>query len=184
MKVLDIGGGDGVRASELYPAFDVKVFDLKNGNDVMFDPLPKGYWNVILLNHVIEHVINPDLLLEKCRDLMDENTILDIGTPNLCAWFNRALFLAGYVPHSMELSTRFNVGKPFDWGMEPLGGHIRVFTVDALIELLKCHGFRILSLEGEYSNFPCNFLIRFIDRTFTKISPRLASMFRVKCKKL
>jgi hypothetical protein len=112
---------------------------------------------------------------------MRKDTILNIGTPNLTAWFNRVLFVLGYVPHSVELSTEINPGKPFGWGKEGLGGHIRVFTVSALIELLKHHGFKILSVEGEVSTYPCHLILKTIDRLCTKLSPSLSSAFRIKC---
>ena len=180
-KVLDVGGKDGRRArEEFYPVSEVTVVDLETGWDVMEDGLPKGDWDVILANHSIEHFSNPDLFLEECRNVMGPNTILDIGTPNLTAWFNRLLFLFGYVPHSVELSTMFNVGKPFGWNNEELGGHIYVYTVPALLQLLKHHGFRIMSVKGEHSTYHCNGLITAVDRLAT-MNPNLASAFRVKC---
>ena len=181
-KVLDVGGKDGRRArEEFYPGSDVTVVDLENGWDVMEDGLPKGKWDVILANHSIEHFSNPDIFLEECRNVMGPNTILDIGTPNLAAWFNRILFLFGYVPHSMELSTKYNVGKAFNWNEEGLGGHIYVQTVLSLRGLLQRHGFSIKTIIGECSTYPCNSIVRFIDKSFTKLSPSLASAFRIKC---
>jgi len=183
LKVLDVGGKDGTRAStEFYPGSDVTVIDLKTGWDVMKSGVPDGDWDVILANHFIEHIEKPDFFLDECKMVMKRDTILDIGTPNLAAWFNRILFLFGYVPHSMELSKRFNVGKPFDWGHEELGGHIFVYTVPALCELLVRHGFKLLEVTGEASTFKCHPAILWLDKTLTDISPNFASAFRVKCK--
>ena len=180
-KVLDVGGKDGFRArNEFYPGSEVTVVDLENGWDVMEDGLPRGDWDVILANHFIEHISNPDIFLEECRNIMGPNTILNIGTPNLAAWFNRILFLFGYVPHSMELSTKYNVGKAFNWNEEGLGGHIYVYTVQALCELLKHHGFKIISILGERSTYPCNKFIRGIDIILSKRAS-FSSSFRVKC---
>ena len=181
--MLDVGGGNGKQSEKLYPYTKVRVLDKEHGWNIEKKGLPKGKWDVILCNHVIEHLVDPDFLLTECYRIMSKNTILDIGTPNLTAWFNRILFLFGYVPHSMELSTRFNVGKPFDWGKEPLGGHIRIFTVSALIDLLKRYRFNVLSVVGEPSYFPCNIAIRTVDRVLTRLNPSFASMFRIKCKK-
>lgn len=182
MNVLDVGGKDGMRARyEFYPDSDVTVLDLANGWDVMKRGLPHGDWDVILANHSIEHFYDPDYFLEECKKVMKPGTTLEIGTPNLAAWFNRILFLFGYVPHSMELSHEFNVGKAFNWNKEELGGHIYVYTVPALIQLLKHHGFKILSVVGEPSTYPCAFPIRILDKVCTFISPTLASAFRVKC---
>lgn len=182
-KVLDVGGNDGKVAKEKYEGCDISTIDLKTGWDVMESGLPDGEWDFILANHFIEHVSDPDFFLDECRRVSSKrmDTILDIGTPNLAAWFNRILFLFGYVPHSVELSKRHNVGKAFGWNKEELGGHIYVYTVPALIQLLKKHGFYILSVEGEASTYPCNPIIRFIDKILTRISPNLASAVRIKC---
>jgi len=180
LKILDVGGGvDGRCKKEFYPTFDVTTLDLLNGYDVMEKGLPDGEWDIIFANHFIEHVSNPDFFLSECKRVMKSYSMLNIGTPNLSAWFNRILFLFGYVPHSVELSKFYNVGKPFNWNSEPLGGHVYVYTVPALIQLLKHHGFRIMRVTGEASTFPCNPLIKVTDQLLTKISPSFASAFRI-----
>ena len=79
MKVLDVGGGDGKRArEEFYPGTDVTVIDLKNGWDVMKLGLPKENWDIILANHFIEHITDPDYFLDECNRVMREGTVLDI----------------------------------------------------------------------------------------------------------
>lgn len=182
MNVLDVGGKDGMRARyEFYPGSDVTVADLNFGWDVMLYGLPEGNWDVILANHFIEHIPDPDYFLDECKRVMRPHTILDIGTPNLAAWFNRILFLAGYVPHSVELSKRHNVGKAFDWNDEGLGGHLYVFTVPALIQLLQKHGFKIVSVRGEASTYPTSGVVGWIDKGLTLLSPAFASAFRIKC---
>lgn len=182
LKVLDVGGKDGRRArEEFYPGSEVTVIDLESGWDVMEDGLPDGDWDVILANHFIEHISDPDLFLEECKRIMKKGTVLNIGTPNLAAWFNRILFLFGYVPHSVELSGYHNVGKAFNWNDEDLGGHIYVYTVPALTQLLRKNGFTIISTVGEPSTYRCGSIIGCIDKTLTKLSPSLASAFRIKC---
>lgn len=180
-NLLDVGGNDGKRAQEMYPSYRIRVVDIKVGWDVLLKGLPSGNWDVILANHFIEHFIDPDVFLRECKRVMQPHTLLDIGTPNLAAWFNRATFLFGYLPHSYELSYEHNIGRPFNWNNEPLGGHLRVFTVPALVQLLRIHKFKIRSIEGEYSTYPCNRLLRYLDRVMTNISPSLASAFRIKC---
>lgn len=181
MRILDVGGGDGTRSRNDFPNDEIHVIDLKNGWDVMQYGLPDGKWDYIYANHFIEHVSSPDHFLDECRRIMRPDSVLDIGTPNLAAWFNRILFLFGYVPHSVELSKRHNVGKPFDWNKEQLGGHIYVYTVPALLQLLIHHGFKIISVRGEASTFSCHGAIRAVDRFFTGLSPSLASAVRIKC---
>jgi len=181
-KVLDVGGNDGIRArDEFYPGSEVEILDIKHGWDVMKYGLPYGKWDVILANHFIEHIADPDFFLDECKKVMKNGTILDIGTPNLCAWFNRILFLFGFVPHSVELSKRYNVGKAFKWNNEELGGHIYVYSLKALLELLKKHNFKVISIKGESSTYPCPLPLRWIDKLITALSPHFASAVRVKC---
>ena len=181
-NLLDVGGGTTHRVLEFYPdGYEIFTLDKKLGWDIDKQGLPEGPWSLIFANHIIEHVHDPDFFLLECKRVMDSSSILEIGTPNLAAWFNRIFFLFGYVPHSMELSKRFNVGKPFDWNKEELGGHIYVYTPQALVQLLKHHGFYILSVKGERSTFPCQSWAGWMDRVLTDLSPSLASAFRIKC---
>lgn len=181
LKILDVGGNDGLRARKQFPNAEIEVIDKKHGWDVMQYGLPAGPWDVIFANHIIEHLENPDFFLEECKRQMKHDTILEIGTPNLTAWFNRFFFLLGYVPHSMELSKEFNVGKPLNWNDEPLGGHIFIYTIPALLQLLKHHGFKVKSVEGECSTFPASLLVLTLDKLLTRVNPNLASAFRIKC---
>lgn len=180
-RVLDVGGNDGKRSRKHFPDASITVLDLKNGWDVMRMGLPYGDWEIVFMNHVIEHVSDPDLLLDECYKVMSKDSVLEIGTPNLAAWFNRILFLFGYVPHSVELSKRYGLGKAFNWNDEELGGHIYVYTVPAIVKLLKIHGFRNIQVVGEASTYPCNPIIRFLDKVLTKLSPTLASAVRIRC---
>lgn len=180
-NILDVGGADGSRARQTFPDCRIVTIDKVHGWDIEKKGLPRGLWDVIFANHIIEHLVDPDHFLDECKKVMQEHTVLEIGTPNLTAWFNRIFFLLGYVPHSVELSTRHNLGKPFDWNKEPLGGHIHVFTIPTLKELIQRHGFRIHSVTPEHSTFPCAWPIRIADRALTNLNPNLASAFRVRC---
>ena len=179
-KVLDVGCGDSDRVLDFYPYAEVTKIDKKTGWDVLEQGLPSGEWDVIFANHIIEHLDDPDKFLESCKKVMKPYTVLDIGTPNLCAWFNRVLFLFGYLPHSYEVSYRKGYGRAFNWNFEEMGGHVRVFNVPALIQMISTHGFKMTYLKGEASFYPCNPLIRLADNILT-INPNLASSFRLKC---
>lgn len=182
MTILDVGGGHESRAKQFYPLHSITTIDLENGYDVMKQGLPKGNWDIIFANHFIEHVADPDYFLDECHKIMNKNTILEIGTPNLCAWFNRILFLFGYLPHSYEVSYRHAVGRAFNWNEEEVGGHLRVFSIPALCQLLKLRGFKVLSITGEASTYPANPAIMMVDKVLTRLSPEFASAFRVKCR--
>ena len=179
-NILDVGGNDGVRSRLAYPNDKITVIDKKYGWDIKDRGLPYGDWDIILVNHLIEHLDDPDQFLRDVKKVMTKNTILEISTPNLCAWFNRVLFLFGWLPHSYEVSYEHNVGKCFGWNNERVGGHLRVFSVRALIELLGKHGFKILDVRGEPSTYPCHAVIKTIDKVLSRWAP-FASAFRVRC---
>jgi SAM-dependent methyltransferase len=180
LNILDIGGNDGIRSHLAYPNAAIMVVDKKRGWDITKMGLPSGHWDIILANHLIEHLDDVDTFLSECKKHMDKDTILEISTPNLCAWFNRILFLFGWLPHSYEVSYEYNVGKCFGWNKERIGGHLRVFSVKALVELLEKHGFKILDVRGEPSTYPCHAVIKTIDKVLSRWAP-LASAFRVRC---
>jgi len=178
-NVLDVGGNDGNVAQEKYPNSEITILDKKHGWDVTQRDLPMfPEWDVILCNHFIEHIEDPDSFLEKCKLVMTKKTILDIGMPNLSSWYNRIFFLFGYLPQSYEISYRKIYGRFIKDKTEP-GGHIRVMNVPSTILLLKEHGFKILSVEGEYSNRAG--FISYFDRFITNLNLNLASAFRIKC---
>jgi len=181
-NILDVGGNDGSRAKQSFPDSLIFTIDKKMGWNIDHEGLPNGNYDIIFANHIIEHLQDPDKFLEECKRVMTKDMILEIGTPNLTAWFNRILFLFGYVPRSVELSKKFNVGKAFNWNFDELGGHVFVYSVPAIVKLLKLHGFTVFSVVGEASTAPCNIIIRHIDRLMTWINPSLASAVRIKCR--
>ena len=183
MLILDVGGNNGLRSRKAYPEASIKVLDKLDGFDVEKNELPSGNWDVILCNHIIEHLGDVDDFLEKITRVINRG-VLEISTPNMCAWFNRLLFLFGYLPHSYEVSRLYNVGKAFGWNSERLGGHIRLFTPLALTQLLKQHGFKILSVKGERNTeYPACGLIKILDKVLT-INPNLSSSFRIIARRL
>ena len=180
MKVLDLGCGDGQRGKREFPTAEVVGVDIQDDWDVERDGLPEGVWDVLFAHHLIEHLWDVDRFLDACADVMVPGyTKLVIGMPNLASWVNRLLFLFGYLPRCYEVSTRYNVGKPFGWARDGLGGHTRVFSVGAFVQLLEAHGFIITRLVGEPSTAPCPFFVRWVDRLLTRWRPSLATAFRV-----
>ena len=180
MKVLDVGGKNGLNARAYFPDAEIRVVDKSMGWDVMKMGLPDGVWDIIFASHFIEHIVDPDYFLDECKKVMIPDTTLEIDTPNLGAWFNRILLLFGYQPHFTEVSTRYDVGKLRLGTEEKPGGHLHLFTLRALKELLTIHGFKIHSIQGKPLEYPLPLLLKLLDRLFSKI-PSLASELRVKC---
>lgn len=172
-RILDCGCGEGKISSVLAHEFSGSCVI---GTDISYDklveatlkkgiflasdfdrennlPFKDASFGLIFCNHVIEHLFDPDHLLdEACRVLTDDG-VLVLTTPNLAAWYNRIMLLFGFQPHFTEVSMRYNVGK-FYYGSlrqdsgSALGGHIRVFTYRAIRQLLSLHGIRVAASFG------------------------------------
>lgn len=165
-------------AGKLYPKYEIHVLDKKLGWDVMKKGIPSGNWDVILANHVLEHLDDPDKFLDQVWLKMNSDTIFDIGMPNLNSWYNRIFFLFGYLPQSYEISYKNIYGRFIEDGCSP-GGHIRVMNIPSTIQLLKDHGFHNIFVKGEASNR--SGFVGWVDKLITKLNPNLASAFRIKC---
>jgi SAM-dependent methyltransferase len=103
-----------------------------------------GSFDLVMLNDVIEHVYDTDRVLEEVRTVIRPGGFVAVVTPNLSSWLNRLLLAVGLLPLDMEVSTRAIFGHPSAPGTQPVG-HIRVFTLRALQEFLRFHGFEVVA---------------------------------------
>ena len=180
IQVLDVGGKNGKNARSYFPDAEITVVDKADGWDVMEKGLPNGEWDVVFLSHIIEHVTNPDYLLDECKRVVGKSGTIIIATPNLGAWFNRILLLLGYQPHFTEVSTLYDVGK-FRLGKEEKpGGHLRICTARALKQLLLKHDFRIKEFKGKPIGYKLPPILKQVD-AFFGLFPSTAAELRVKC---
>lgn len=184
-KVLDIACGvsllgktfsDQVYGFDLNPQA-VKVAQ-KNGIQAKVGDVekkwdyPDNYFDIVIASHIIEHVVNPDQLILEAKRVLKKGGLLIVSTPNLAAWFNRILLLVGVQPFFTEVSTiDKTLGIKFTRKLiqlrSPLG-HLRVFTLGSLKDILSMHGFKIIKISGaEFLAFPP--LLLFIDRMFAHI---------------
>src|SRR5271165_2174354 len=107
-------------------------------------PLAPESVDVVVMSELIEHVVDTDaVLLEAMRVLVPGGTLL-LSTPNLAAWYNRALLTLGIQPLFTEVSLRGIYGRP---GREVVG-HLRIFTRRALAGLLSGTGFVEVTFAG------------------------------------
>lgn len=109
-------------------------------------------FDLILFMEVLEHLVDTGAAIRNVRDLLAEDGFVVLTTPNLAAWYNRILLLAGNQPHMTEVAfepvrfgnrifERLLKEKPGRTGV--LAGHLRVFTRKALREFLDYNGFEI-----------------------------------------
>ncbi len=161
--VLDIGCGDGSAALTAAPLLsghrvigvDWSQDALRRARTQMSDvvrgeltdgglPLADGCADAVLFSEVIEHLVDPDAALDELRRVLRPGGHLMLSTPNLAAWYNRALLLAGVQPVFSEVSLRGIHGRP---GSEVVG-HLRLYTARALREFLTASGFEVVRIAG------------------------------------
>ncbi|MEU8776795.1 methyltransferase domain-containing protein [Streptomyces sp. NPDC048606] len=100
--------------------------------------------DAVLFSEVVEHLVDPDGALDELRRVLRPGGHLMLSTPNLAAWYNRALLLAGVQPVFSEVSLRRIHGRP---GTEVVG-HLRLYTARALREFVAASGFEVVALAG------------------------------------
>ena len=127
---LDLEGWDctGVEPNKEAAEYAISEhgLDVKNGtlSEVSAD-LAEEEFDVIIFDHVFEHLPNPNKNLELCDELLAENGDLIIEVPNFDSW-DRKLF-----------------GKY--WGDHDVPRHIYHYTPDSLDRLLDTHGFNLVA---------------------------------------
>jgi SAM-dependent methyltransferase len=200
--VLDVGCGNGIFLERIrrhlpnaqlsgidysqyqvehsaHPSLHLKQADLTKGI-----PFGDAVFDVVYAAEIIEHLLDPDLLLSEIHRVLRPSGTLVLSTPNLCAWYNRVLFVLGVQPLFVESSTRSSaIGsgwmRRFKLGTTPVG-HVRIFNLDAIRDLLVSCGFAPMAIKGaSFDYFPRP--LRLLD-TAISFYPGLASNFVIKCR--
>lgn len=188
-KILDIGCGDGSYMESLLAElkqrdkrFNLRVYGLdishaaiaefnsKNGYRGVIGtaenlPFSEDTFDLILLNDVIEHVVDTDLVMSEIRRVIKNNALCLLSTPNLSAWFNRILLLFGFQPIYSEVSFQKIYGRPGN----DVVGHLRLFTHRAATDFINDqHAFNINCLFSRFASLPT--LSRFLSWGFCKFT--------------
>lgn len=207
-KVLDIGCGGGASCVLLRDILgvdeiwgvDIAEEAIKSakqsgvlGSCVNIDeePLPfaDNFFDGVFCGHIIEHVFDPDHLLDEIHRVLKPEGICVLATPNLASWYDRLALLFGFQPLCTEVSLKHAVGYPFPsvFRGDPRSGHLRLFTLPALKELVAIHRFTITEVFGTKINADsghCRYwkLIASVVNTIP-LSPSLCSAMTIVMKK-
>ncbi len=113
-------------------------------------PFEDEAFDLVIFGEVIEHLVDPDAALLHLSRVLERGGRLIVTTPNIAAWFNRLLLLVGIQPMFTETSSHVNLGRrtPALGQWKSTVGHLKVFTVAALREMLAANGFTVESMTG------------------------------------
>ncbi|HZB30055.1 MAG TPA: methyltransferase domain-containing protein [Streptosporangiaceae bacterium] len=140
-------------------------------------PVASGSVDVVILSEVVEHLVDTDGGIAELHRVLRPGGHLVLSTPNLAAWFNRGLLLAGIQPIFSEVSLRGVYGRPG----AVVAGHLRLFTKRALTGFLADRGFTDIRVSGAcYHDVPLP--LRPLDRCF-RLIPGLAAILMVHARK-
>jgi len=192
LKILDLGCGNG-EFMKIIADLDrkVKVWGIDTSNLAINQvekkgfrgfvvdinrrklPFPEDFFDIIYSGDVIEHLVDPDLMIKEVKRTLKEDGFLILTTPNLASWYNRLLLLFGFQPIFSEVSTEKVFGRP---GSE-IVGHLRLYTLKSLKDFLSHHGLKIINIEGAYFH-GFNSILKAIDNFFTRF-PSISSILVV-----
>lgn len=148
-RILDVGAGSGwfvaamkdlgwqPTASDLFPQVCQQIQDTFGvpavAGDLLSADLPAGHFDTVTLWHVLEHLTNPNEIVERCKDLLRPGGTLAIGVPvydSIIEQWMGPLWLGYDVPR-----------------------HIFAFDRRGLTAFLERHGLQVVSLASEMGDF-------------------------------
>ncbi len=183
--ILDAGCGDGELSKKIKKITNAQVYGvdispnkcklaeqkgiiIKEADLNKKIPFKDNFFDMVFASEVIEHLVNPDNFLKEARRVLKDKGILILTTPNLASWYNRILLFLGIQPWHMEVSTQdATIGFGFLKKIKnpkPVG-HLRLFTLKAIKDLLEFHSFKVDKIKGcsvNYFLFPLYFIDRII----------------------
>ena len=114
------------------------LFDKVNIIETFFETFEtKDHFDNIIMGFILEHVDNPNLILEKYKKLLSPNGKIFIAVPNAESLHRQIGLHAGYMDDLQTLSES-----------DLLLGHKRYYNKDELIDLATKHKMNVVSIEG------------------------------------
>lgn len=205
-SMLDVGCGDGsltVRFREELKVPFVAGLELSEDGAMMarkrdvnvhvvdFNsegfPFLSDTFDFVLCSEVIEHLFDPDHLVQEISRTLKVGGILLLTTPNISSWYDRFALLLGYQPISISTSLKHPAtGRLFRIESEAGREHIRFFTQRALKETMARYGLRPIRVAGWMkappAGTPAMGLVKVLNSVFSLVSG-LCTTSIIVCKK-
>lgn len=190
LTVLDIGCADGF-ISSYFISNNTKVFglDTSKSNVVKANkrgiktivgdaseelPFSSEIFDIVLMGELIEHIFDPDFLLEEANRILKSDGTLILTFPNLSSLANRLRILFGYDLMHFDVSLK-----------NRHGGHIRCFNAYNIKKVLNSNNFLVKKIYGSsvsinpFKRTNSNFGL-----ILGKIFPRLGDLLIVEAQKI
>jgi hypothetical protein len=148
-KILDFGGNGSVIPEDSYEVFSYDVGNESTPEYVQrignLDQLSSQEYDVITCNHVLEHVPEPQALLQDIRGLCNNKNYLYLEVPY-------EFSIPPNQPSSLEKCL----------GLEGFDEHINKFNVKSLISLLTNTGFSPIKIDAQTQDWAGGWIINVI----------------------
>lgn len=151
--ILDIGCGNGFFLRRILPnalKYGIDVVDIKESSGFYFVqsnieygfPFKNESFDALIAGEIIEHLLDTEYFLRECLRILKKGGFVVLTTPNLCSLKNLIRMLWGKQPIAVD----FSIGGGT--------GHIRSFSPQALIFLIKKAGLHIEYICGDRLPIP------------------------------
>ena len=163
-RVLELGFGDGITFRNLSAYCELSVVDGSKlivnearkvaqeigSNSSIYESYFENFeiaekYDLVFASHVLEHVDNPDLIMDKMRTWLKPEGIAIIIVPNAQSIHRRLAVNLGLQPELDTLSKR-----------DLLVGHQRVYTLTQLSALCDKKNWRVREVRGFFMKFLSN----------------------------
>lgn len=167
-RVLELGYGDGITFRNLSEYCDLSVVDGSkliveeakkvalqiNSKAKIYEGFfeefaPEEKYNLVFASHVLEHVEEPEIILNKMKSWLEVDGKVIIIVPNAESIHRQLAVIMGLQEKLDSLSER-----------DHLVGHLRVFTLRELVALLNKAGWEVLETRGFFLKPLANFQLK------------------------
>lgn len=157
---LEMGPADGIMTEELVN--DFKIIHIVDGDKKLLDTIkdfdnltkfhswfenfePTQKYDTIIMEHILEHVSDPENILKKVKQWLSNDGIIIAGVPNAKSMHRLAAVKMGLLKTEYELNPR-DISQ----------GHQRVYDINSFQKEFISLGFKIIHKGGVFMKFLAN----------------------------
>ncbi len=187
-KIIDVGCGDGAFASTVKKMNDAEVWGIEYMKDEakkagerldkvfsgpcesFIDELPENYFDVVYFNDVLEHLVDPYMVLEKMKSKIADNGVIISSIPSI-RYHN--VFIPLLLKRKFEYESSGVMDKT----------HMRFFTGKSIRNMYENLGYEVIKHHGINGSRSIRPILYNIPLLFTAMDikyPQYATVARVK----